>query len=468
MSSPIDEAELSARLTAALQRAGEAEVEVYAKAVHRGFARFAIGELGQHMDLDEPFVVVRVARGAKVAEARVSSLAVEAIVEAIRKAGTAAELLPESPDFAGFAGADEPEGPRPPRFSDATAQSTSEARVEALAPALEAIRKAGLVSAGSLDALTTVEAVATTRGLARTHASTMASFQVWALETAGAGGASGYGHACHRDITQLDLLAEAEEAIRLASLSKDPIALEAGAYDVVLGAPAMATIVEWLSGIAFGAREFHQGTSATSGRIGERITGENVGIEEDPLDASELGFGTPFDREGTWRRRVPLVERGIARGVLYDRTWGKRFGQPSTGSAALSFFSDGAPAASALHVAPGEASSVDELLSGIERGLYVRRLHYVNGLLEPRRAVMTGLTRDGTFLVENGRIVRAVGGLRFTDSITEAFARLDGLTRKRWALPSAWAAGEAVVTPAARIRRLVFSSGSQKPVSPVG
>jgi len=291
---------------------------------------------------------------------------------------------------------------------------------------------------------------------------------VWALETAGAGGASGYGHACHRDITKLDLLGEAEGAIRLARLSKDPIAIDAGAYDVVLGAPAMATLVEWLSGIAFGAREIHQGTSAVAGRLGERITGENVGIEEDPFDASDLGFGTPFDREGTWRRRVTLLERGIARGFLCDRTWGKRMGKPSTGSAGLSFFGDGAPEASALHVAPGEAASEEELIAGIKRGLWVRRLHYVNGLLETRRAVMTGLTRDGTFLVENGRIVRAVGGLRFTDSVTEAFGRLDGLTQRRWALPSSWSEGATIVTPAARIRRLVFTSGSQKPVSLVG
>lgn len=468
MSLPIRENELSERLRAALARAGEAEVEIYAKALRRGFARFAIGELGQHMDLDEPFVLVRVARGSKIAETRVSNLDERAIAEAIQGAAKAAELLPENPDFAGFASADEPEGARPPRFSEATAESTPEARAEALAPVLERIRKAGLVSAGSLDAMTAVEAVVTTGGLARTHASTTAAFQVWALETAGAGGASGYGHACHRDISKLDLVSEAEAAIRHAQLSKDPIALDAGAYDVVLAAPAMASVLDWLSGISFGAREFHQGTSALSGRIGERITGEKLSVTEDPLDASELGFGTPFDREGTWRRKVRLLDRGIGRGILYDRTWGKRFGEPSTGSAALSFFSDGAPAASALHVAPGEASSVEELLSGIERGLYIRRLHYVNGLLEPRRAVMTGLTRDGTFLVEKGRIVRAVGSLRFTDSMTEAFARLDGLSRERWALPSSWAEGEAIVTPAARIRGLVFTSGSQKPVTVAG
>lgn len=464
MSLPIGETELGALVTSALARAGEAEVEVYAKAVHRGFARFAIGELGQHMELDEPSISVRVARGNRVAEASASRLDEGAVIEAIHRAAKAAALVPENAYFAGFAGADEPEGARPPRFAEATARSTPEARAEALAPVLEMVRAAGLIAAGSLDALTAVECVATTRGLLRTHALTMGSFQVWALETAGAGGASGFGHACHRDVSRLDLRGETEQAIRLAHLSKDPIALDPGSYDVVLDPPAMASLIEWMSGIGFGAREVNQGMSFLAGRVGEQVTGQLLGISENPLDPSDVGFGSPFDREGTWRSEVALLERGIARGVLCDRTWGKRLGRPSTGSAARSLFSDGAPAASALHVSPGEAESVDELLAGMKRGLYVRRLHYVNGLLEPRRAVMTGLTRDGTFLVENGRIARAVGNMRFTDSMTEAFGRLSGLTRDVVAVPGSYSEGEAIVTPSARIRGLVFTSGSQRPV----
>jgi PmbA protein len=98
----------------------------------------------------------------------------------------------------------------------------------------------------------------------------------------------------------------------------------------------------------------------------------------------------------------------------------------------------------------------------VKRGLYVCRLHYVNGLLEPRRAVMTGLTRDGCFLVEDGRIGRAVGNLRFTDSLLEGLARCDAMTRARKAVPTWWGDTGVVVTPAVRIRGWRFNGRSQE------
>jgi predicted Zn-dependent protease len=110
----------------------------------------------------------------------------------------------------------------------------------------------------------------------------------------------------------------------------------------------------------------------------------------------------------------------------------------------------------------GTAESTDDLLAGIDRGLYVCRLHYVNGLLETPRAVMTGLTRDGCFLVEHGKIARAVGNMRFTDSLLEGLARSDGMTRDRAAIPSWWSAGASVVAPAVRMRAFMFNGRSQK------
>jgi predicted Zn-dependent protease len=114
-----------------------------------------------------------------------------------------------------------------------------------------------------------------------------------------------------------------------------------------------------------------------------------------------------------------------------------------------------------LVVQGGSAGSVDELIGGIEHGVYVRRLHYVNGYLEPRRAVMTGLTRDGTFEIVRGKPVRAVESMRFTDSLLEAFERCDGLTAERVVVPNGWSAGGSVGAPGVRIRGLTFSSGSR-------
>ena len=447
-----------------LATAGEPEAELTVRMTERGCARVAMGELGQHMDLVEPQAVVRVAHGARVAETVTSRLDREALVEAVRKTAAAARLVPEVEGFAGFTGSDEPMGAAPSRYAEATARATPEERVERLAPVLAAVRKAGLVSAGMLETRVQAQAMATTRGCARSHDGTFAVFKVWALETPGAGGAAGYGGHAHRDVTALATAQETARAIRVCRDSHTPASLEAGTYDVVMEPEAVAELLEWLSSIAFAAPEVEQGSSPMAGRLGEKITGEAIDLVEDPLsDDPALGFGCPFDREGTWRKRVPLVDKGVARAVLYDRIYAKRAGTTSTGSALLpAMGQSGGVGPTALSMAGGTAASAEELVAGIERGLYVCRLHYVNGLVEPRRAVMTGLTRDGCFLVEHGRIGRAVGNLRFTDSFLEGLARCDGMTRARKAIPTWWSDDGAIVAPAVRMRAWRFNGASQE------
>jgi predicted Zn-dependent protease len=458
-------ADLLALANRALERAGEAEAEVVVSMTERGFARFAVGDLGQHMQLSEPEVRVRVARGRakdQVAQASTSRLDEEAIVLALRSAAEAAERVPPTEGFRGFTRADEPVGATPPRFAESTAKTTADERAERVAKVLDAIAQEGLVAAGALETRTSSIGVATTHGRSVAHDGTFAGFKVWALETGGAGGSAGYGGAAHRDIEALDLAAETERAIRICKLGRAARALGEGLYDVVLEPPAAAELVEWLATIAFGADAVEQGTSALRGRIGERITGEGVTMTESPLEDGPFGLAAPFDREGVWRQRVPLIERGVARGVLYDRATASRAGASSTGSALMSDGGgEGAVGASAIHVDAGSAASVDELIQGMDRGLYVCRLHYVNGLLDPRRAVMTGLTRDGCFLVEKGKITAPVGNMRFTDSFLEGLERCDGMTRERTAVPTAWSDRGAHVVPAMRIRQFRFNGAGR-------
>ncbi len=455
--------ELLALCKDSLARAGETHAEVYATWRARGCARFAGGELGQHMELEEPAAVVRVARGSRLAEAGTSRLGVAEIAEAIARAAKAAPLLPETEGFPGFAPAGDPT-PHPRRFEADTSRATPEARAERLAPVLAKVRAAGLVAAGMLETSRGAAAVATTEGCARSHDDTIASFKVWALETPGAGGAAGYGGHMHQSFGALALDRETERAIRMCKLGQNPIELDAGRYDVVLEPAAMAELLEWLSQIAFGAPEVEQGGSPFAGRLGQRITGEGVTIIEDAtVDDAAFGFGVPFDREGTARAPVTLVDRGVARSILYDRTYAARAKTRSTGSANLGEIGGGgAIGSSNLAMSGGRAASVDELIAGIDRGLYVCRLHYVNGLLETPRAVMTGLTRDGCFLVERGKIVRAVGNMRFTDSLLEGLARSDGMTKDRTAIPTWWTDGGSVVAPAVRMREFMFNGRSQK------
>jgi predicted Zn-dependent protease len=446
-----------------LAAAGEPAVEIYARVAERGCARFAGGTLSQHMQLSEPQAVVRVANGRRVAEGVTSRLDQESLVRVVQDTARAARLVPEVEGFAGFTDASAPTGEDPPRFAESTAHATPEERVEIVAPALRAVREAGFVSAGMLETSRVSHALATTGGCSRRHDASLASFRVWALETPGAGGAAGFGGYTHRDVGALRVEEETERAIRICRDSLNPTSLDEGTYDVVLEPEAVTELLEWLAMIAFGAPEVEQGTSPLAGRLGERITGEAVDLLENPLDPSELGFGVPFDREGTWRQRVALIEQGVARSVLYDRTYAARLGATSTGSAMLpAFGSAGGVGASALALSGGTAAGIEDLLAGVERGLYVCRLHYVNGMLEPRRAVMTGLTRDGCFLVAKGKIVRAVGNMRFTDSLLEGLARCDGMTGARKAVPTYWSDAGAFVAPAIRLRAFRFNGRSQQ------
>jgi PmbA protein len=449
----------------ALAKAGEPEAEIFVRTSHRGMARFAVGGLGQHMTIEEPYASVRVAHGRRVAETTTSRLDADGFRAALESAARAARVVPETEGFPGFAGATEPSGDLPPRFSRATADAGPEERVERLAPGMARIEKAGLFSAGSLETRVTHLAVATTRGLGRSHSSTFASYRVWALETPGGGGASGFGSQAHRDLSMLDLEAETARAIDFCLLGRNPGSLDVGNYDVVMEPTAAAELLEWLAMIAFAAPEFEQGTSPLAGRIGQRITGEHVTIVEDPLDPTELGLAVPFDREGVWRRRVPLVENGVAKTVLYDRTYAFRLGAASTGSAlAPDGAGGGGVGACSLHLEGGTAPNIDELVAGVDRGVYVCRLHYVNGLLEPRRAVMTGLTRDGCFKIEKGKIAGPIGNLRFTDSFLEGLARADGMTSTRSVVPTWWSDSGGCVVPALRIRAFQFNGRSQEPL----
>jgi PmbA protein len=459
---PMTAEDLLSLADSALSAAGEGEVEVVAKAVRRGFARFAMGDLGQHMNLTELLLRVRVARGARVAEASTNRFDRDAVIEAIRAAAKAADKVPETEGFTGFTRGDEPTGASPPRFAARTVAIDAEGRVDRLIPVLNAVAKAGLVSAGALETRVTSLAVATTRGRRLSHDSTAAHFKVWALETPGAGGAAGHGGQSHRDVDALDLEGETARAIRICKMGKNPGSLDAGTYDVVMEPPAVSELIEWLSTIAASAPEVEQGTSPFSGRIGELVTGETITLTEDPLDDSPLGLAAPFDREGVWRKRVPLIERGVARGILHDRASAARMGASSTGSSLIAEGEGASVGACAVHLSPGEAASVDELIAGVQRGLYICRLHYVNGLLEPRRAVMTGLTRDGCFLIEKGKISRPVGNMRFTDSFLEGLARSDGMTRARSAIPTWWSDAGATVVPAIRMRAFRFNGKSQE------
>jgi predicted Zn-dependent protease len=193
--------------------------------------------------------------------------------------------------------------------------------------------------------------------------------------------------------------------------------MPAGRYPVVLESGATTNLVQWLGWLAFPGRAYNEERSALSGRLGEQVCSPLVTIVDDPL--SPLLPGSPFDPEGTATRRTSLIEAGVAVGIAHDRATGAVAGTGSTGHAMPAPNPNGGVPTHLL-MNPG-TETLDELVAGLDRGLYVTRFHYTN-VVHPVETSITGMTRDGTFLVEDGKIVGGVRNLRFTQSCLDALA----------------------------------------------
>jgi predicted Zn-dependent protease len=454
--------DLVERASHALAVAGVEHADLYLTSRRRGMARFSNNSLDQHVDIEETAVTARAAvatgDGWSVASVTVSDVDQGAFVDAVRKAYELARRTPPTEGWPGFASPDDYCAPVDvPRYVPATAAFSAKDRAAELASAFGLAKGASARLAGLFETSDLAAAVVNTEGVVRHACTTLATCKFYALDAAGV---SGFAQCTDRDVGALSVRTVAMQAIAKCLAAKDPVPIDGGEYDVVLEPTAVAELLEWLAMTAFSARAVQEGTSPLAGRVGEMITGPRVTLVDDATDPSSWGFGLPFDRDGVPRQRVVLVERGVARGPVYDLLHAARAGVRSTGHAAPPGSDVGdAPVASSVSMEGGD-ETLDTLMGRVDRGLYVTRFHYVNGLLEPRRAVMTGMTRDGTFLLEDGVRTRGVKNLRFTDSILEAFARIDGVGVRREAVTTWWSEAGAFVAPALLIRGLRFTSGS--------
>ncbi len=353
----------------------------------------------------------------------------------------------------------------PPRQPDAldraTADVDAETKASWLAPSLRAHESDGLALAGRFHTGTRTSAVRSTAGVDVFHQGSFSDISMSALERPAGHRASSF-RARYVDRVGPELITRLADEVRAeCALARDPVDVELGAWDVVLAPAAVAELLTWMNHIGFGSRAVEDGLSFMSGRLGEQLTGERIDLADDGAMPLGVGVPRPFDFEGHAKQRVTLFEGGVARGTVFDTRSGQRAGCQSTGHATdqASLFADGS-SASHLQLAPGK-SSLDDLLGMLDHGLYITRFHYVNGMLEPRRAVMTGLLRDAAFLVKGGRPQRAVNTMRFTDSILEAFARIPegGLGRDVEPHGGFGSDGDCTVCPPVLIRGLRFTSG---------
>ena len=417
-----------------------------------GNTRFAGGEITTSGETTDGTVTVTSTIGKRRASVTTNVVDEAALKRTVDLAERLAKLAPEDPEVMPELG---PQTYAPVTgYIDRTAELGPEARAAAAKRVIDQATSVGtagsLFVAGYLEANALTRAIATTKGLFAYHRSTDANLSTTVRTPDGTG--SGWASAGARDWQNINPAALGGRAAQKAVASRNPTAIEPGAYTVILEPQAVADLVPLLGG-AFNARSADEGRSPFSKRgggtkLGEKIADERVTIYSDPTDAELLA--QPFDAEGLPLKRSVWIENGILKNLSYSRYWAQKQGKEPTGGGGGGGgggFFGGFPGGLKM---VGGTKSTDQLIAGTERGILITHFFYIR-FLDPRTVLLTGLTRDGTFLIENGKITRSLKNFRWNESPLFMLNKLEDLGR---AEPTA--AGQ--VMPSIKARDFTFTS----------
>lgn len=407
--------------------------------------RFAGNRIHQNVMETELSVSIRAVSGSKSGVASTNRIDPASIEKCCRIAVEAAKASPPDPAFPGL-----PE-PRPVTkgrpANDLTGNFDETLRALAVKKIIGHSSTHGLTAAGGVSVTSQTTAVSNSLGVDVVGTVNMLRATVLSM---GDSSGSGWASFVSADANSFDPDALGEEAARLAIRTKDPVRLDPGKYTVVLAPEAVADILFFLGWMTFGAKPYAEKRSAFSDRLGQLICDPSISIYDDAFDVQTLGL--TFDYEGQPKTRVSLVEKGVAAGVVTDSFWAARTGLPNTGHA-LPAPNGYGPLPLNLVMGAGEAT-IEELISSVDRGVYITRFHYVN-VEDPIPVTLTGMTRDGTFLIENGQLSRPLLNLRFTQSAIEALSNVRGLTSKQSLI--GMYSGSPVLTPGLLIEKFAIS-----------
>lgn len=426
-------------LRTALEHSSADQTEAAVWVTKSALTRFANSTIHQNMLFENGVLKVRAVFGKKVASGTTNRLDEAGICALVDNVVNMARLQDENPDFVSL--------PKPvvpiqsvKAFYDVTAQSTPEQRAKAVQAIIAEADKVGATAAGSFTVQSYERGIRNTLGIDVSCRGTFANLLT--VVTASDGG-FGYAAASSCNLDDIDGCAVGKEAADRANASRNPIGIEPGEYECILMPYATADMLNMFAWMGFGAREYQEGRSFVSGKLGTKIVSESVSIWDDGLDPRTIV--SPFDSEGVAKQRIDLVKNGIANAILYDSYAAHKEGKQSTGHAPWG-------RAHNLIMAPGDAT-VDEMIASTKRGLLVTRFHYTN-IAHVMSASFTGMTRDGTFLIENGRITTPVKNLRFTQSILEALSDTQMISRDL-------KLEDRVLAPAIKVGRFRFSSATE-------
>jgi len=438
--------------------ATDGEAEAVAHSERSGLARFAGSEVHQPTLIENVVVTLRVIRQKRAGAATTNKVDADGLAEVAQRASEAAESAPADEAFPGLAPPEE--APKVEGYDEPTARLGPDDQARLAGAAIEAAGEMpvyGFFTSGLSEL-----AVASSTGLSAEQRMTDAS----ALVVAADEGRSGYAEQTAWRADEIDPAAVARRAAEKAERTTGATEIEPGVYRAVLEPYAFADLLEYFSHDSFGALGLLEERSYLTGRVGQRVFDEKISISDDSLDPH--GLPKAFDFEGTPKQRVQLVESGVARGVVWDRSTAAQAqdGAATTGHAPPIESRDWGPLPYALSVAAGDAESVDDLAELVGDGIYITRLHYL-GVVHPREGVVTGMTRDGTFRIRNGKVGEPLVNLRFTVAVPEFLREVYGLTDRVSLVNSQNFYGErypyGVLAPAVAAARFTVTGVGSKP-----
>jgi len=434
-----------ARKILSLSQADQTEVVIIG--YESQLTRFANSHIHQNVAECDAQVRVRVVLGKRQGVATTNVLDDKALEEVVENAISIAKLQPENPDFKSLP------SPKPlpevEAFDEMVASCTPREKAAAVSAVCRKARERGLIASGAFKTEVYEIAVTNSLGVFAYFTGTQADINTVIMSDTG----SGYAAATSWRLGDINVEAIGDEAIDKALKSRNPRELPPGSYMVILQEYAVADLLDTLAYLGMGALSVQEGRSFMCGQFGKRIVAPSISIWDDGLAPD--GLPLPFDFEGVPKQRVDIIQEGVAKAVVYDSYTAGKEGKESTGHALPAPNTYG-PLPTHLFMAPG-ITSLEEMIASTEKGLLVTRFHYTVPV-DPRHAVVTGMTRDGTFWIEKGEIAYPVKNLRFTQNYVKALAAVEQVGRATRLLKGTL--GETRV-PALKIAEFEFTGATE-------
>jgi len=415
------------------------EVEVLFSGGHFALTRFANNTIHQNMAEENHVVSVRSVFARQTARAFTNKFDDESLRQVVRSAESLARVqhpdpdllpMPDEQEAAGHAGESPVPTPAPSRHFVETACITPEMRAEGVKQIVGVAEKRSLTTAGVFSSGESFEGIFNSRGLSKWHTQTSAEVSITML----AEDSSGWQKANSPDVAKVDPLALAEVAAQKAIDSARPREIPAGKYTVILEPAAVLDIVGFMFWDFSGMSILDQ-RSFLTGRIGTKLFGDNITIWDDV--AHPLQVGSPFDGEGVRRQKLSLVENGIVKRVVYARATSERMKRSeykdkvgpiaATGHGFALPNEMGEMPLNIVFAPVSDPQTVEQMIASTEHGVLVTRLWYIREV-EPFEKMLTGMTRDGTFYVENGRVQGGIRNFRFNESLIHMLSNVEAMS----------------------------------------